>query len=220
MPCIRRNYMNLRWRSLDWNQNRGTYHAFISLGAMCQTAHQLNRLKLRNFSGPLDWFTSFSPLKLSHILKTKFNGFMELKNLNLINIVDNHYVLRDMAYQVDSYHDFPVHYNPNQLYPQFKEQMDRRIPRFLKTIKTGPVCFVRTHASSSEARLLEQALYNISHKNFRMLIVNLHNQPGKGVIYEDWGLQRVSSVTIPSGKDWRGSDHHWDLIMKGFNIRI
>lgn len=202
---------------MDWNQNRGTYHAYISLGAMCQTAHQLNRLKLRKFSGPLDWFISFSSPKLSQLLNARFNGFMESNHLRLINIVDNHYVLRDMKYQIDSYHDFPIPYNPNQLYPQFKDKLDRRMSRFLKTIKNGPVCFVRTQTSSSEARLLEQTLYDISHKDFRMLIVNFHNQSGKGVIYEDWGLQRVSSVTIPSGRDWRGSNHHWDLIMKGFN---
>jgi len=202
---------------LDWNQNRGTYHAYISLGAMCQTAYQLRRLGLRKFSGPLDWFIISSSPKLSHLLNKRFNGFMELNNLRHTNIVDNHYVLRDTVYQVDSYHDFPVHYNPNQLYPKFKEQVDRRISRFLKTIQTGPVCFVRTHTSSSEARLLEQALYNISDGDFRILIVNLHNQRGKGVIYEDWGLQRVSSVTIPAGRDWRGSNHHWDLIMNGFN---
>ncbi|MDR0268063.1 DUF1796 family putative cysteine peptidase [Paenibacillus sp.] len=203
---------------MDWNQNRGTYHAFISLGEMCQTAHQLRRLGLRRFSGPLDWFTSSSTPKLTHLLKTRFNGFMELNHLHLINMVDRHYVLRDLVYQVDSYHDFPVPYHINQLYPQFKEQVDRRISRFLKTIKTGPVCFVRTHTSSSEARLLEQVLSDISHRDFRMLIVNLHNQPGKGIIYEDWGLQRVSSVTIPSGRDWRGSDYHWNLIMQGFNL--
>ena len=130
MLCIRVYspiYLNLRWRSLDWNQNRGTYHAFISLGAMCQTAHQLNRLKLRKFSGPLDWFISFSSPKLSQLLNARFNGFMELNHLRLINIVDNHYVLRDMKYQIDSYHDFPIPYNPNQLYPQFKDKLDRRV---------------------------------------------------------------------------------------------
>jgi len=203
---------------LDWNQNRGTYHAFISLGATCQTAYQLSRLKLRKFSGPLDWFISSPSSKLSHLLETRFNGFMELDNLRLINIVDNHYVLRDMEYHVDSYHDFPIPYNPNQLYPQFKEKMDRRVSRFLKTIKTGPICFVRTQTSSSEARLLEQALHGISCKDFKILIVNFHNQLGEGVIYDDWGLQRVSSVKIPSGKNWRGSDHHWDLIMKGYSL--
>ena len=202
---------------MDWNQNRGTYHAFISLGATCQTAHQLRRLKLRKFSGPLDWFISYPSSKLSRLLNTRFNGFMEVNNLRLINIVDNHYVLRDTEYHVDSYHDFPLPYNPNQLYPKFKEQVDRRVSRFLKTIKTGPVCFVRTDTSSSEARLLEQALSGISYKDFRILIVNFHNQFGKGVIYDDWGLQRVSSVKIPPGRNWRGSDHHWDLIMKGFN---
>ncbi|WP_375143008.1 DUF1796 family putative cysteine peptidase [Paenibacillus sp. D2_2] len=123
---------------MDWNQNRGTYYAFISLGAMCQTAHQLNRLGLRRFSGPLDWFITSSSPKLCHLLNTGFNGFMELNNLRLINIVDNHYVLRDTSYQVDSYHDFPVPHNPNQLYPQFKEQVDRRKSRFLQKIRACP----------------------------------------------------------------------------------
>lgn len=204
---------------MDWNKSKGAYHAFISLGATCQTAHQLSRLKLRKSSGPLDWFTSYSPPKISRLLQTRFNGFMELNNLHHINIVDNHFVLRDTAYQVDSYHDFPVPYNPRELYSQFKEKMDRRVSRFLKTVKAYPVCFVRTQASMQEARLLEEALCNISNKNFQLLVVNFHNDSAKGVIHEDWGLQRICSVSIPAGRDWRGSNEHWDLIMRGYKLK-
>jgi hypothetical protein len=51
---------------------------------------------------------------------------------------------------------------------------------------------------------------------FRLLLVN--NTEIREVKYEDWGLAQVSSVLVPKGMDWRGSDQAWDEIMNGFKL--
>ncbi|WP_138495296.1 DUF1796 family putative cysteine peptidase [Paenibacillus pinistramenti] len=201
---------------MNWKHCRGVYPAYISLGATCQTAYQLRRLGLRQSAGPLDWFLSYSVPHLSRLLRLQFKDFWKWENLRTVNIVQNHYVIQDTAYQIESYHDFPVPYDPRTLYPSFREKADRRTARFLRLIKEHPVCFVRILTTSSEAYQLERALNPIANKGFRLLIVNLHQDASREISYDDWGIQRVASVTISGGRDWRGFDPGWNRIMEGF----
>ncbi|UQZ84259.1 hypothetical protein SK3146_03492 [Paenibacillus konkukensis] len=203
---------------MKWGEAKGKYKAFISLGSTCQTAHQLQRLGLRQFAGPLDWFISPSVPDLAKLLQSRFKSFMEWSNLQLISVIDNHYVVKDTVYQTESYHDLPLTAPWGAPYPQFKEKLSRRVNRFLKIINYGPICFVRIQTSEAEARHLEAALRSVTNKPFRLLIVNHHNQPTNDVIHEDWGLKHVCSVKVPAGMDWRGSDRAWDTIMTGFSL--
>jgi hypothetical protein len=206
---------------LKWENCRGRYKAFISLGSTCQTAHQLRRLGLRRFAGPLDWFISPSIPDLTKLLRFRFKGFMEGPNLQLIGTAQNYFVVKDTAYQVESYHDFPITVNPAQWadpYHQFKEKIDRRVEHFLKAVDYSPICFVRIQTSKAEARSLRDTLTTIVNKPFHLLIVNLHSDGTQYVVHEDWGLKRISSVMVPAGWDWRGSDQAWDMIMKGFSL--
>jgi hypothetical protein len=206
---------------LKWDRCKGKYKAFISLGSTCQTAHQLHRLGLRRFSGPLDWFISPSVSDLTKLIRLRFKGFMEGSNLQLIGTAQHFYVVKDTAYQIESYHDFPLTVNPawwGAPYPQFKAKMDRRVKRFLKTVSHSPICFVRIQTSKEEARRLEAALSIAVRKPFCLLIVNQHTDGNPDVIHEDWGLRRICSVKIPPGRDWRGADRAWDTIMTGFSL--
>jgi hypothetical protein len=53
---------------------------------------------------------------------------------------------------------------------------------------------------------------------FRLLLVN--NTEIREVKYEDWGLAQASSVPVPKGTDWRGSDQAWDEVMNGFKLEV
>ncbi|WHH56625.1 DUF1796 family putative cysteine peptidase [Bacillus paralicheniformis] len=56
----------------------------FSLGHLCLTAIQLKNNDLRPFSGPLDWVTIHSLTDLNLLLRNRFTGFMEPKNLRVI----------------------------------------------------------------------------------------------------------------------------------------
>jgi len=203
---------------MNWNDCAGAYGAFISLGSTCQTAFQLQRLHLRTFSGPLDWFISRSASDVARLIRNRFDGFMELNHLQLLGTEPAHYIVRDNSYDIVSYHDFPLIYRWTDAYPEFKQKMDRRVNAFLSAAKKSSICFVRTQTSKIEAQQLYAALKTIVPCKFRLLIVN-NMMDYREVIYEDWNLQHVCSVSVPGGADWRGSNFAWDQIMNGFKLK-
>ncbi|GAB1779588.1 hypothetical protein PMEGAS67_50650 [Priestia megaterium] len=109
---------------------KGSYDAVFSLGSACNPALQFQRLDLKRFtSSPLDW--NYSPFlsDVNRLLKNKFNGFMELKNMRVINdkgvsiYADEgvfvfpdkglhkpikSYLVLDTVYNIFSAHDFPI----------------------------------------------------------------------------------------------------------------
>ncbi|MGG3557890.1 DUF1796 family putative cysteine peptidase [Peribacillus frigoritolerans] len=94
-------------------------------------------LNLRRFSFPLDWVVSNSLPDVSRILKNRFVGFMDLKNMKQVGGIASYldagdvvfsdegckqkkaHFIQDTYYNVISVHDFPM--IPNQdwthLYP-------------------------------------------------------------------------------------------------------
>ncbi|MBB6673754.1 DUF1796 family putative cysteine peptidase [Cohnella nanjingensis] len=202
---------------MRWQDGAGTYGSFISLGSTCQTAYQLRRLQLRKFAGPLDWFISRSVPDVARLIRNRFGGFMDLERLELAGREPDKYVVRDNEYAIVSYHDFPLFPRWTDGYPDFKMKIDRRVHAFLTAVKKGPVCFVRSDTSKTEAQQLYRALRAIVPGRFRLLIVN--NGLEREVRDEEWGLPHVASVSIPRGADWRGFDPAWDQIMKEFKLK-
>ena len=47
----------------------------ISLGHLCATANDLERIGLRSSSGPLDWCESHELEKIMLLIQNNFNGF-------------------------------------------------------------------------------------------------------------------------------------------------
>ncbi|SFK82434.1 Putative papain-like cysteine peptidase [Paenibacillus sp. 1_12] len=207
---------------MKWNECTGFYKAYLSLGSTCQTAYQLKRLGLRQFAGPLDWFISDSVPDLVQLIRKRFYGFMEFDHLQLIDRTYDHFVVRDSDYEVVSFHDFPRYLTIERVwdaYPPFKGKIDRRVQRFLKTARfSSPVLLVRTQTSRKEAIQLKAALNTMMYGKYRLLIVNNHSSGLNSVVHEDWGIDGVCSVNVPSGRDWRGSDQAWNTIMKGFML--
>jgi hypothetical protein len=206
---------------MKWNDSRGSYKAYISLGSTCQTAYQLKRLGLRKYAGPLDWFVSDSVNGLIRLIENRFNGFMDFNNLQLIGSTDDCFVIRDNMYSIVSFHDFPRSLSLERwwdAYPRFKETVSRRVNRFLKTVKNKPILFVRTQTEKKEAQELHAALNTLIHDRSQLLIVNHHLDDRKDVVYEDWGLDKVFSVTVPKGDNWRGLDRAWDKCMRELKL--
>ncbi|MDD9271922.1 DUF1796 family putative cysteine peptidase [Paenibacillus sp. GCM10023248] len=196
--------------------------AYISLGSTCQTAYQLKRLGLRKYAGPLDWFVSDSIGGVVRLIDHRFNGFMELSQLELIGTTNECFVVRDNTNDVISFHDFPLYLTAErwrEAYPAFKQKLNRRVDRFLRTIQSQPILFIRTNSKKKEAQELHAALKRLTHSKFHLLIVNNHQEESKDVIYEDWGLRGISSVLLPKGEDWRGFNQAWDTCMNSFKLK-
>jgi hypothetical protein len=158
---------------------------------------------------------------LTKLLRNEFKGFMDGRSLQLLGTTADHYIVRDTVYQIDSYHDFPLTVDPtrwSEPYPMFKDKMTRRIKRFMETIRSAPVCFVRLEASRAEAQELELALRRLTRQPFLLLVVNVKRTLSPKPAWEEWELRRVRSVTVPAGFDWRGSDQAWDTVMRDFTL--
>lgn len=201
---------------MRWHDCAGAYKAFISLGSTCQTAHQLRRLGLRRFAGPLDWFISRGASDVARLIRNRFHGFMDPRRLELMGAHPPHHIVRDSGYDILSYHDFPLHDHVLNAYPAFKQKIDRRIYAMYAAASTGPVCYVRIEASKPEAAQLYSSLRAAAPGPFRLLVVNFMGDDQ--VRHEDWGYPNIASVSIPRGADWRGSDAAWDQIMYGFRV--
>ncbi|TKH04756.1 peptidase [Peribacillus simplex] len=152
----------------------------------CTPTLNLRRLGLRRFSLPLDWVYTESFAEVARLYKNQFKGYMELKNLTLvdgsgtyfdddvdINAV-NTYLVRDNHYKVTSVHDFPILPDKEwfETYPDFKENSDKRIARFNETINNSDsILFVRWSTKSDQAYLFQQEMQDmLKEKEFTVLI--------------------------------------------------
>jgi hypothetical protein len=207
---------------MKWRDSLGGYKAYMSLGSTCQTAYQLRRLGLRKHAGPLDWFVSDSIGGVVRLIDQRFKGFMEPNQLELIGTTYECFVVRDNATDIISFHDFPLYLTADRwrdAYPEFKQKLNRRVDRFMRTIQSQPILFIRTNSNRKEAQELHAALKRLMPGKFHLLIVNNHQEDRKDVIYEDWRLGGISSVLLPKGEDWRGLNQAWDTCMKGFKLK-
>ncbi|MFD2612387.1 DUF1796 family putative cysteine peptidase [Paenibacillus gansuensis] len=198
-----------------------SYKDIISLGSSCQTAYQLRRLQLRTFAGPVDWNITQSAAGLIRLLEQRFQHFMDPGQVQMIGRAQLHYVIRDTAYQVDSYHDFPFTVPDhlwNQNYGQYKAKVDRRVQRFLHTLQSSSsLLLVRTATTKEQGEAIQKALHPmIKTANYLLLLVNDHEDQGRqDVIYNRWGNQHLHEAILPKGADWRGEDRAWTQLFFG-----
>ncbi|TQR43694.1 DUF1796 family putative cysteine peptidase [Paenibacillus popilliae] len=197
----------------------GYYNKVIGIGSSCQTAHQLKENKLREFSGPLDWFVMDDLSKLNLLLENKFDDLMSQENIIDEGLHDeSHRKIRDIKYDCLSVHDFTVESSWQTQYIQFKEQMNRRVKRFYDEIeKSHSVLFVRAQAyERSEIIRLCKNLSEIQ-LNYKLLIVNYTVE--QRVIDINCDIDNVAMVQIPSPENrWQGSDEAWKYILSGVRL--
>jgi hypothetical protein len=200
---------------------KGTYDAIFSLGDLCLASIQLRQNNLRPFAGVLDWMGSPMLSSVNRLLKYRFYDFMELPNMRIIGIAnDTSIVVSDDAYHIVSNHDFMV--GSNTLthlgsYTDVKMKFDRRIQRFLEKADTcNRILFVRTEGDYEDAEALQKVLYGLVRHDFRVLIVN-HTDVG-GLVEDNWRLDKVCAVQLPSINKWTGNDHLWRRMFEGIHL--
>lgn len=187
---------------------KGLYDAIVSLGSACNPSLQLKRHHLRTFSGPLDWHVSLSLSDVNRLLNHKFNNFMNLSHMSLIDgvahllddgvpiaSVQSHFI-KDTHYNILSVHDFPIipHQDWTTTYPSYREKMNRRIDRLLDKMQTcQTILFVRWAANYDQAVELQSVLSKMVSGQFSVLIL-CPDESTNVVSLLDWGLESVCAV--------------------------
>jgi hypothetical protein len=225
--------------NLNLQDIKGSYDAVFSLGSACNPALQFQRLNLKRFtSSPLDW--SYSPYlsDVNRLLKNNFEGFMELKNMRVINdkgdyvyahdgvpvvpdeeiqIPTKSYVIQDTVYNIFSAHDFPIIANQSWIvtYPSFKKTLNYRIYRFLEKVKNSQsVLFVRWAADYDEVVDLQSTLSQMTKGRFNVLILN-PVEDLQEISEVNWELDRVCAVNVPNDPN---SNSTWDYVLNGVTL--
>lgn len=199
---------------------KGNYDAIFSLGDLCLTSIQLEKNRLRPFSGVLDWMASPNLSDVNRLLRNRFIGFMDFPNLRAFEQNESFVIVSDDAYHIVSNHDFST--DKNTLthladYSKVKEKYDRRIQRFLNKLETSKrILFVRTEASYQDTLELEAILSSLVKNDFRILIVNHTNV--SHMIEKDWGLENVCVVNLPNQDQWEGNHHYWASMLDGVKV--
>ncbi|WP_445487008.1 DUF1796 family putative cysteine peptidase [Niallia sp. 03133] len=214
---------------------KGSYDLFISLGSWCGPSLNLRRHQLRRFSFPLDWSISNSLQDVNQLIKTHFEGFMELNNMEKTEGFD--YVLddgnavfpdaggelpvkahfiKDNYSNIISVHDFPI--IPNQdwttHYDKYKEKLTIRINRFYEKLQEArSILFIRWGIASYQEMLeLQTILTEMIPGKFKVIILHptdsLHDINPIPI-----PLEHICYVQFPSDKP--NDDAMWNKVMEG-----
>lgn len=205
---------------------RRPYDAIIGLGGLCQIAYQLKRLNLRSASYPFDWFSYLNVPKLADVLRGRFKGFMEKKNLRVDSIVNMgvNVIVQDTATDCWSIHDFLVQEGepPLHEYDEFKMKLERKISRFFEHIeRSESILFVRSYASIQDAAELKQALDQlVGSPKFQLLVINYHDDlHDMRIVDSEWQLDRTCGVMMRNTPEWFGGcDDSWNRLMQGVSL--
>lgn len=219
---------NTELTKVKLEQIKRPYDLTVSLGSACGPAAHMRRLNLRRFSMPIDWVVSQSLSDVNRLLRNRFDGFMELNNMRIIDgsavFVDDEivqpvksYFVQDICYNIISVHDFPVlpHEDWTVQYGPYKNKLNFRVNRFLdQIINSQSVLFVRWSASYDEVIELQSVLSEMTKGDFCILVINPVDGL-QGVVEMDWGIHRVCSVNAPN----RSEDNAiWNNILSGITL--
>lgn len=210
--------------SMKLKELKGTYDAVFSLGNLCLGAMQLEKNKLRPYSGVLDWMSSPHLPDVSRLLRYRFTGFMDLDNLRIAGMSSPSMLLvMEEAYGIMSNHDFAADKNTlSDLtdYPTVKAKFDRRIQRFLdKAASAKKILYIRTEGEQDEVSELQAVLSKLVKHDFRLLHV-VHSDDTAGLVELDWPLDKVCAVKLPNNEIWSGNDHLWKMIFDGIRLSV
>lgn len=224
MGLMIRKYFRLKEvKKVNLKEIKGNYDAIYSLGNLCLAALQLRKFNLRPFAGVLDWVGSHSLPHVNRLLQSRFSGFMELPNLEVIGQAsEKDFFVIDHAYQIVFNHDFKTDKNtPTNLtaYPEVKEKYDRRVQRFLEKMETSNrILFIRTEGSFKEVQELESILSQMVKNDFQLLLIN--HTDVTTMTECNWPLEKVCSLELPNQEKWNGNDHYWKEILKDVSISV
>lgn len=129
----------------------------VSLGYFCSVSLELDKVGLRNSSGPFDWL--ISDFKgVINCVDNNFEDFLNYDNLMQYESIPNYYY--DSKYKMHFYHDFNDFEPLFRQLPSVTKKYVRRISRFYKHIKV-PTLFVRYIENAEELLYIENKLTEI-----------------------------------------------------------
>ncbi|MCY9694370.1 DUF1796 family putative cysteine peptidase [Paenibacillus alginolyticus] len=200
---------------------KGSYDAILSLGDLCAPSIQLEKHKLRPYSGVLDWMGSHNLSDVNRLLRNRFHGFMELANLKVIgHASEKIFLVVDEAYNIASNHDFYVARNKAShlsTYPEVKAKYDRRVARFIeKTSTCKKILFIRTGGTPDQVVELQSVLSELVKHDFNVLFVEHTNV--SGIVETHWPIPKVCSIQLPNHNFLFGNDHLWSQILHDIHL--
>lgn len=144
---------------------RRRYGFVCSLGDDCGTAAHLRRHRLRQVSSPFDW-NGWMASGLRGYVDYTCDGFRDFLRREWIVPAEmdsffndpGHVPYRDVRTGIHFAHDFPAGLPFEKAYAEVREKYDRRIARFLETLRTvGKVLFVhhRKNGEVTDEELVE-----------------------------------------------------------------
>lgn len=127
------------------------YDFIISLGFFCGVSTELDRIGLRDFSGPFDWVIS-SWDGIMKCLENDFCDLLEINNLEQYSNEPSYFI--DTNYEISFFHDFNEYLSLEEQIEKVKEKYLRRIKRFKKNIEHSTL-FIRYIKDQEEAFKIE-----------------------------------------------------------------
>jgi len=196
------------------------FESIYSLGHNCQVAAQLKRNGLRRQAGPWDWFNFASAAEFCGVIRRRFEGFMQLEDLEAYGKSVNNYYVRDRQSTCLSFHDFKN--TPNQPplydYAEFREQLDRRIVRFNDCLSSERrVLLVRIIQHQHEAEAIYASIHETyANPHISMLFI-LHG-PESDISELPSFAEDARLVRIPRGRTWEGDTEAWAAILSKIRL--
>lgn len=200
------------------------YDAVVSLGNMCQVAHQLDINNKRGPAYPLDWVIVPFP-SLCFFIANEGQLFLQPDQLVLCeNQVDGQgngnvqTFIKDLYYQIEFVHDFEYTHDFLKDYATIKEKYDRRVERFFELLNSKKkVLLVRRGINYQQAVLLDELLKQ-KYPKLNYTILALDNTEE---IKQNWGLKRVKNYHLRELTPWNwvGDPWAWQEILSQFPIK-
>lgn len=197
----------------------------VYLGGDCQGAYQLYHNGLRQAAFPFDW-TVASCNDVSQLLLTKFDGFMQKGNLELVRHANGnpHYVL-DKKTGVRFHHDFTkedhsVDENFMQHYDREKEKYTRRVSRLLDLLTSDKnLLIVRKTIDCPSAAQLKVTLDVVRPEKASYKILALDTTEE---IKEDWQIPSVENRYLRQTDpyQWEGDSQAWKELLQAQGLTL
>jgi len=109
---------------------------YISLGSACHVAASMEKLGIRSFSGPFDWYVS----SFKGVLECLENDFKDFLCRDNLQILDNPTYFKDLKYDFTFSHEITTSLDDE--YDLVCEKYKRRIENFKRRIQER-TCFLR-----------------------------------------------------------------------------
>lgn len=128
------------------------FNNVISLGHLCATASELERIGLRAYSGPFDWCETHELERIINLIQNNFQDY--LNSDYLYQDPTKKFVYTNIKYNVVMNHDFNQYHSLSSQLPDVNKKYQRRIKHFYKQI-SEPTLFIRDISSVKDLKYIE-----------------------------------------------------------------